>query len=120
MREFARLYFEIDTSTATRAKLTALEQYFAHAPPADAAWAVYFLGGAKPRQVVPIKVLRMLGTPYPKAFEETALVDLAAQADAIAKTLQEAGVKDPQLNKREIVAMIAYLQRLGTDIKVKE
>jgi cytochrome c oxidase cbb3-type subunit I/II len=67
-----------------------------------------------------IKVLKMLGTPYPKDFEETALTDLATQADAIAKTLQQAGVKDPQLNKREIVAVIAYLQRLGTDIKVKE
>jgi cytochrome c oxidase cbb3-type subunit I/II len=47
------------------------------------------------------------------------LEDLAIQADGIAKTLQQAGVKDPQLNKREIVAVIAYLQRLGTDIKVK-
>ena len=67
-----------------------------------------------------LRVLQMLGTPYPKESEQTILADLATQADAIAKTLQEAGVKDPQLNKREIIAMIAYLQRLGTDIKVKE
>mgnify|MGYP002653135186 CR=1 FL=1 len=28
------------------------------APPADAAWAVYFLAGGKPRQLVPTRVLR--------------------------------------------------------------
>ena len=67
-----------------------------------------------------IKVLRMLGTPYPKDFERTALTDLSEQAATIAQDLQQAGVKDPQLDKREIIAMIAYLQRLGTDIKVKQ
>ena len=58
MREFARLYAELDATTSTNRKLDALQQYFRVAPPADAAWALYFLAGGKPRQAVPTKLLR--------------------------------------------------------------
>ena len=60
MRRFTRLYEELDASTATSAKLLALKRYFADAPAADAAWALYFLAGGKPRQVVPTALLREL------------------------------------------------------------
>ena len=58
MQRFARLYQELDASTATGDKVAALVRYFAQAPAADAAWAAYFLAGGKPRQVVPTAVLR--------------------------------------------------------------
>ncbi len=58
MRRFAELYQALDASTATGEKVAALVRYFAAAPAADAAWAVYFLSGGKPRQVVPTAVLR--------------------------------------------------------------
>ena len=38
---------------STGEKVEALVAYFRHAGPADAAWAVYFLIGRKPKQVVP-------------------------------------------------------------------
>jgi DNA ligase 1 len=57
MKRFARLFAELDQSTSTLAKVDALKRYFAEAAPADAAWAVYFLAGGKPRQVVPNNVL---------------------------------------------------------------
>ena len=57
MKRFARLFAELDQSTSTLAKVDALKRYFAEAAPADAAWAVYFLAGGKPRQVVPNAVL---------------------------------------------------------------
>ena len=60
MRRFAALYAALDASTATTAKVDALKRYFAVADPADAAWAVYFLAGGKPRQGVPTGVLRAL------------------------------------------------------------
>lgn len=60
MRRFAALYAELDASTATTAKVDALKRYFATAEPADAAWAVYFLAGGKPRQGVSTAVLRAL------------------------------------------------------------
>jgi DNA ligase-1 len=64
MREFARLYAELDETTATNRKLAALKDYFARAAPQDAAWAVYFLAGGKPRQAVPVKLLRQYAIEY--------------------------------------------------------
>ncbi len=58
MREFARLYAQLDASTSTMAKVQALRAHFADAAPQDAAWAVYLLAGGKPRQAVPTAVLR--------------------------------------------------------------
>src|SRR3954454_1176722 len=58
MRDFAELYAALDETTRTNEKVEALTRYFAHATPADAAWAVYFLIGRKPKQVVPTKKLR--------------------------------------------------------------
>jgi DNA ligase 1 len=58
MQAFAQLFDALDASTATTHKVAALVAYFASAPAADAAWAVYFLAGGKPRQVVPTAVLR--------------------------------------------------------------
>jgi DNA ligase 1 len=52
MRRFSRLFSELDATTSTNEKVEALTRYFDEAPPRDAAWAVYFLAGGKPRQVV--------------------------------------------------------------------
>lgn len=52
MRRFARLYHELDSSNATGDKVAALVSYFREAPPADAAWAVAFLTGRRPRRAV--------------------------------------------------------------------
>ena len=60
MKRFAQLYAELDATTSTSAKVEALQLYLAQAPVADAAWAVYFLSGGKPRQVVRTSVLRAL------------------------------------------------------------
>jgi len=60
MRSFAALFTELDTTTSTNAKVEALQRYFAQAPARDAAWAVYFLSGGKPRQVVSMASLALL------------------------------------------------------------
>lgn len=65
-----------------------------------------------------INVMRTLGVPYKVGYEKLALNDLKNQADGIALDLANNGiVVEPN---KEIVALIAYLQRLGTDIKVKD
>lgn len=61
MKDFAQLYTRLDATTSSNAKLAALQDYFTQAEPADAAWAVYFLSGGRPRQLVPSKVLREIG-----------------------------------------------------------
>lgn len=60
MKLFARLFGELDATTSTNAKVEALTRYFDAAPARDAAWAVYFLAGGKPRQVAPMASLAQL------------------------------------------------------------
>ena len=57
---FAQLYARLDATTSSNAKLAALQDYLRDAEPADAAWAVYFLAGGRPRQLVPSRQLREL------------------------------------------------------------
>jgi cytochrome c oxidase cbb3-type subunit I/II len=66
-----------------------------------------------------ITALRTLGTPYARDFEQYAISNAQEQAKKVAKNLADQGVKDSGLESKEIVAIIAYLQRLGTDIKVQ-
>lgn len=47
MRRFAALFQRLDQSTATGDKLAALVEYLSHAPPEDAAWAIWLLVGGK-------------------------------------------------------------------------
>jgi cytochrome c oxidase cbb3-type subunit I/II len=63
-----------------------------------------------------ISVMRQLGVPYPDGFESIALDSLKRQADGLTADLQKNGA--PVDSDKEIIALIAYLQRLGTDIKV--
>ncbi|MEB0105679.1 ATP-dependent DNA ligase [Pseudomonas sp. MH9.3] len=62
MKAFAELYANLDATTSSNAKLAALQAYFLQAPPEDAAWAVYFLSGGRPRQLVPTRLLRDMAT----------------------------------------------------------
>lgn len=62
MKYFAALFTELDSTTSTNAKVAALQAYFKVVPATDAAWAVYFLSGGKPRQVVKTAALRALAS----------------------------------------------------------
>ncbi len=83
MKRFSQLFNELDASTATSAKVDALKRYFDEAPDADAAWAVYFLSGGKPRQLVPSGVMSEMARQQagiePWLFDESyqAVGDLA-------------------------------------------
>lgn len=62
-----------------------------------------------------IAAMRALGVPYEEGYEKQVLTDYMNQASKIVKSLEGSGIKVD--SKKEIVALIAYLQRLGTDIK---
>ena len=62
-----------------------------------------------------ITLMRKLGVPYPENYELQAMDDLKAQAKAISENLKQTGA--PVEADREIIALIAYMQRLGTDIR---
>ena len=65
-----------------------------------------------------ISALRTIGVPYADGYEEIANAELDAQAKRIADNLSLEGLETTP--DAEIVALIAYLQRLGTDIKLNE
>jgi cytochrome c oxidase cbb3-type subunit I/II len=63
-----------------------------------------------------IRAMQTLGVPYPVGYDTIANRDLMQQADKIAKSL--AAEKIETDSDKEIIALIAYLQRVGTDIKM--
>ncbi len=60
MRAFAQLYQRLDSTTSSRQKIQDIVHYLAQAPAADAAWAVYFLGGGKLRRLLAVRELRQI------------------------------------------------------------
>jgi cytochrome c oxidase cbb3-type subunit I/II len=62
-----------------------------------------------------INALRTIGVPYESGYETNANDDLNRQAEEIASSLKADGIE--VATDAEIIALIAYLQRLGKDIK---
>jgi cytochrome c oxidase cbb3-type subunit I/II len=75
-----------------------------------------------------IRSMQKLGVPYPEGYDLVAVADAKLQAEKIAANLMNDDVVKydmaerniDRLDNKEIVALIAYLQRLGTDIKLKD
>ena len=65
-----------------------------------------------------IRAMKTLGVPYPDGYEKIANIELMKQADSIARNLKKDKIETP--GDAEIVALIAYLQRIGRDIKAEE
>jgi cytochrome c oxidase cbb3-type subunit I/II len=64
-----------------------------------------------------VRALSKIGVDYPPFYDAKALTDLNIQSAQIADALKKDGMAiQPE---REIISVIAYLQRLGTDIKAK-
>lgn len=62
-----------------------------------------------------IRVMQTLGVPYPEGYADKAVEDLKRQAAGIAQGLRDGGID--VADDKEVIALIAYIQRLGTDIK---
>jgi cytochrome c oxidase cbb3-type subunit I/II len=62
-----------------------------------------------------IRAMQTLGVPYPEGYDKVANDDLKAQAKKITENLRKDKLSTS--SNAEIVALIAYLQRVGTDIK---
>ncbi|MCT4641171.1 MAG: cytochrome-c oxidase, cbb3-type subunit I [Bacteriovoracaceae bacterium] len=63
-----------------------------------------------------LKVLKAVGVPYTQAQIDNSIEDAKAQALKITQEMSSAGVSEKMQNK-QIIALIAYLQRLGMDVK---
>jgi cytochrome c oxidase cbb3-type subunit I/II len=65
-----------------------------------------------------INAMRSVGVPYAPGYEKLANKDLEKQAQEIADNLAAEHIKVK--SSKEIIALTAYLQRLGTDIKANK
>jgi len=57
VRRFAQLFAAIDETMRTNEKVDAMVDYFRSVDPADAAWAVWFLSGGRPKRLIPVRRL---------------------------------------------------------------
>ena len=64
-----------------------------------------------------IRAMRTLGVPYPKDYDKIANDDLMKQAEMITASLKKDKIETS--SDKEIIALIAYLQRLGKDIQAE-
>jgi cytochrome c oxidase cbb3-type subunit I/II len=65
-----------------------------------------------------IRAMQTLGVPYEEGYDAKANADLMAQAEKIKGNLAKDNIQVK--SSKEIVALIAYLQRVGTDIKLEQ
>ncbi|MCB0736983.1 MAG: cytochrome-c oxidase, cbb3-type subunit I [Bacteroidetes bacterium] len=69
-----------------------------------------------------IRAMQTLGVPYAEGYDANAVGDLQEQAAGIANNIEQLlsgtgeDVVADEIKNKEIIALIAYLQRLGTDI----
>jgi DNA ligase 1 len=92
MKRFAALFAELDESTSTHEKVAALVRYLRDAPPEDAAWAMYFLAGGKPRQIIrtaQLKAVAMRAAGLPEWLFEASYQAVGDLAETIAHVLPD-------------------------------
>ncbi len=61
-----------------------------------------------------IRAMRTLGVPYDQGYEYRAVADMQIQAKRISDNLISDSIRISP--RKEVIAMIAYMQRMGTDI----
>jgi DNA ligase-1 len=144
MFRFAKLFDAIDSTTSTNAKVAAMARYFAQAPPADAAWAVFFLTGRRLKRLLPYAAIHdwaLSATGLPSwileesysvvgdgaetaalvldqlpAIENTAPLSLAAWVEDRVLSLRS---MEPDVQRGRVMAWWAPLNRLERFVLLK-
>ncbi|MCA3002188.1 MAG: ATP-dependent DNA ligase [Rhodocyclaceae bacterium] len=109
MKDFAALFDALDQSTATGDKVAALTAYFREADPADAAWAVYFLTGNRPKQAVPSKRLHQIAAEV-AGLPDWLFADCYDQVGDLAETI--ALILPPAKSRASISLSVWVTERL--------
>lgn len=125
MRRFVHLYAALDRTGSTTAKRDAIAAFLHDAPPADAAWAVYVLGGGKLRRLASVTELRQAtgaATGHPDWLIDESYAHVGDLAEAIALLLPPGEATDdtplhvwmeqrlPSLSRLDPSARVAQLQ----------
>jgi DNA ligase-1 len=87
MRQFCRLYKQLDRSDGTSERVATLVAYFAAAPAADAAWALHCLLGKRRRRLITARRLRQIALEacdLPAWLGEASYAQVGDSAETIA------------------------------------
>ena len=109
MIRFARLFEAIDRTTSTNAKVAAMARYFAEAPPADAAWAVFFLTGRRLKRLVPYAAIHdwtLSATGLPSWLVEESYSVVGDGAETAALVLDQL----PQVEDSERLPLASWVE----------
>lgn len=93
MKRFARLFEEVDATTSTNAKVSALQQYFRAEVPASAVWALYLLLGKTRKRLITSRVLRDIFlqiSNIPEWLFEDCYAQVGDTAEVIALLIRDA------------------------------
>jgi DNA ligase 1 len=122
MIDFANLYAALDASTRTTDKVDALVHYFRIAADADAAWAIYFLTGNRPKQAVPSKRLQAIAAEVaemPMWLFEESYETVGDLAETIALILPPpADLADPPLSESKTLSH--WVENIVLTLREKE
>jgi DNA ligase-1 len=110
---FARLYADLDSTTKTNDKVAALVRYFRQATPADAAWAIAFLSGRRPKRLVNATLLRQWATEQsglPEWLFDECYDQVGDLAETIALLLPAATESDDRMLAQWVESQLLPLQ----------
>lgn len=96
MKQFTQLYYDLDATNRTRAKLAVLKAYFESVDPADGAWAVYFLSGNRLKRAIKLKDFREWAGEacgYPTWMVEECYNHVGDLAETLALLLDQGAAK---------------------------
>jgi DNA ligase 1 len=110
MKHFAALYAELDATTSTNEKVAAMQRYFSAVPAQDASWALYFLAGGKPRQVVKTGLLKRWAMQA-AGVEEWLFEECYQAVGDLAETI--AHIMPPPSADAEDAGLAVWIERLA-------
>ena len=105
MKAFAHLYEALDRTTSTNAKVDALVRYLASAPPADAAWALFFLTGRRLKRHLATRLMHAWTlelTGLPDWLIEESYGAVGDFAEAIALLIDGRGAPSSSVPRRHV------------------
>jgi len=120
MKRFTQLFYEIDATTSTNAKVQALQTYFEAESAANAVWALYLLLGKTRKRLVTSRVLRdvfLSISPIPEWLFQDCYAHVGDSAETIALLL-----KDTPLAAQEALTLPLHewMERVIPTVKTVE
>jgi len=96
MKHFTQLFKEIDATTSTNEKVSALRRYFQKEAPANAVWALYLLLGKTRKRLITSRVLREIFlqvSDIPEWLFEESYSHVGDSAETIALLLRDTPIE---------------------------